>query len=80
MSFGLRNAAQAFQRFMDGILRGFDFCFAYIDNILVYSCSLEEPERHLRALFRQIQAYGILLNPVKCDFRATEVTILGFRI
>ena len=35
ISFGLRNAAQTFQRFMDEILRGFDFCFAYIDDILV---------------------------------------------
>jgi hypothetical protein len=32
MSFGLRNAAQAFQRFMDGILRGLDFCFDYLDG------------------------------------------------
>ena len=35
MSFGLRKAARTFQRFMDEILRGFDF-FAYID-ILLYS-------------------------------------------
>jgi hypothetical protein len=28
MSFGLRNAAQTFLRFMDEILRGFDFCFS----------------------------------------------------
>jgi cleavage and polyadenylation specificity factor subunit 1 len=34
MSFGLRNAAQTFQRFMDEVLRGFDFCFAYLDDIL----------------------------------------------
>ena len=80
MSFGLRNAAQTFQRFMDEILRGFDFCFAYIDDILVYSRSPEEHERHLRTLFRQLQAYGILLNPGKCVFRAAEVTFLGYRI
>jgi hypothetical protein len=30
MSFGVRNAAQTFQRFMDDILRGHDFCFAYL--------------------------------------------------
>ena len=34
-SFGLRNAAQTFQMFMDEILRGFEFCCAYIDDILV---------------------------------------------
>jgi hypothetical protein len=33
MSFSLRNAAQMFQLFMDGVLRGFDFCFAYLDAI-----------------------------------------------
>jgi len=79
MSSGLRNAGQTFQRFMDEILREFDFCFAYIDDILVYSCSPEEHERHLRNLFRQLQAYWILLNPTKCVFRTTEVTFLGHR-
>ena len=38
--FGLlRNAAQTFQRFMDEILKDLDFCFAYLDDILVFSRS-----------------------------------------
>jgi hypothetical protein len=48
--FGFRDAAQTFQRFMD-ILRGFDLCFVYLDDILVVSRSLEEHEQHLWALF-----------------------------
>jgi hypothetical protein len=39
MSFGLRNAAQNFQRFTDEILKYLDFCFAYLDDILVLSHS-----------------------------------------
>jgi hypothetical protein len=55
MSFGLRNAAQKFPCFMDDILRGLDFCFAYLDYILVFSRSLEDHERHLRAIFDLLQ-------------------------
>lgn len=36
MTFGLRNAAQTFQRFVDEVLRGLDFTYAYIDDILVF--------------------------------------------
>jgi hypothetical protein len=77
MSFGLHNAAQTFQRLLDEILRGFDSCFSYIDDILVYSRSPEEHEQQLWALFKQLQAYEILPNPSKCVFRAAEVTFLG---
>ena len=35
--FVLRNAAQTFQSFMDDVLKDLDFCFAYIDDILVFS-------------------------------------------
>jgi hypothetical protein len=79
MSLGLRNAAQTFQRFMGDILRGLDFCFAYVDDILVFSRSLEDHERHLRAIFCQFQTYGILNNPERV-FRASEVTFLGYRL
>jgi hypothetical protein len=80
MSFGLRNAAQTFQRFMDEVLRGLDFCFAYLDDILVYSRSLEEHERHLRVLFGRLHTYRIVINPTKCVFRVTEVTFLGYKV
>jgi hypothetical protein len=80
MSFGLRNAAQTFQRFMDDILRGLDFCFAFLDDIIFFSRSLEEHEHHLRALFDQLQRYGILLNPAKCVFRAPEFNFLGYKV
>jgi hypothetical protein len=79
-SFGLRNAAQTFQRFMDNILRGHDFCFAYVDDILVFSGSLEDHEQHLRAIFGRLQMYWILINPAKSVFRASEVTFLGYRV
>ncbi|XP_076764862.1 uncharacterized protein LOC143431809 [Xylocopa sonorina] len=52
MSFGLRNAAQTFQRFIDEVLRGLDFCYAYIDDILVASSSEEEHRQHLEELFK----------------------------
>jgi cleavage and polyadenylation specificity factor subunit 1 len=65
---------------MDYILRGLDFCFAYLDDIFVFSRSLEEHENHLWTLFDQLQRYGILINPVKCAFRAPKVTFLGYKV
>jgi hypothetical protein len=80
MSFGLRNAAQTFQHFMDEILKDLDFCFAYLDDILVFSHSPEEHNKQLHSLFTQLKTYGILLNPSKCVFRVPEISFLGYKI
>jgi cleavage and polyadenylation specificity factor subunit 1 len=80
MYYGLSNAAQTFQRFMDEVLGGLDFCFAYLDDILVFSRSLEEHEQHLRVLFGHLQTYGIIVNPTKCIFRASEVKFLSYKV
>ncbi|KRZ60247.1 Retrovirus-related Pol polyprotein from transposon opus [Trichinella nativa] len=56
MPFGLRNAAQTFQRFMDEVTRGLRFCFFYLDDVLVASRSKEEHEKHLANLFRRSAA------------------------
>jgi Reverse transcriptase (RNA-dependent DNA polymerase) len=44
MPFGLRNAAQSFQMFIDETLRGLDFCYAYMDDILVASSDEKQHE------------------------------------
>ena len=66
MPFGLKNAAQAFQRLMDGILRDIPFAFVYIDDILVTSRSHEEHIEHLRQLFQLLSSNGLVLNKAKC--------------
>ena len=57
MPFGLRNAAQTFQRFMDQVLRGLPFAYAYIDDVLIASTTPEEHLEHLRAVFERLAAY-----------------------
>lgn len=80
MSFGLRNAAQTFQRFMDEVLRDLDFCYAYIDDILVASIDQIEHEGHLRRLFTRLSEYGVLVNSSKCVFGKSEVKFLGYTV
>lgn len=80
MSFGLRNAAQTFQRFIDNIIRGLDFCYAYIDDVLIASSSEEEHIQHLRQVFQRFEEYGIVLNVNKCEFGRSEINFLGHKI
>lgn len=80
MTFGLRNAGQTFQRFVDEMLRGLDFCYAYLDDFLVYSKDQKTHEDHLQQLFTRLQEYGMVINTSKCIFGAKEVTFLGYRI
>jgi hypothetical protein len=80
MPFGLRNAAQSFQRFMDQVLRGLDFCFDYVDDLLVASSSPEEHVRHLRLIFERLAAYGLTINPSKCVWGVPSLDFLGHRV
>nr|XP_012136803.1 PREDICTED: uncharacterized protein K02A2.6-like [Megachile rotundata] len=80
MTFGLRNAAQTFQRFMNEVTSGLDFCFTYIDDILVASENEEQHLRHLEALFKRLREYELVINPSKCIFGAAAVEFLGHRV
>lgn len=80
MTFGFRNAAQTFQRFVDNILRDLKFCYAYLDDILVASVDEETHKEDLRTLFRRLSEYGVVLNTDKCLFGQTQLPFLGFLI
>lgn len=77
MPFGLKNAAQTFQRFIDEVLRGLPFVYAYLDDLLIASSSAEEHLQHLRQLFQRLDDYGLVINPTKCQFGTSSLEFLG---
>jgi len=79
MPFGLSNAPATFQARINEVLRPFldIFCTAYIDDILVYSDTLEEHRNHVKAVLRAVQEAGLQLDIKKCAFEVQEVTYLG---
>ena len=80
MPFGLRNAGQTFQRFMDTVLEGLPFCYSYLDDLLIASTTVEQHEDHLRAVCQRLSQYGMLINPEKCALGQETLTFLGYRI
>ncbi|BHF80232.1 hypothetical protein SprV_0702335600 [Sparganum proliferum] len=77
MTFGLRNASQTFQRFVDRVLHGLPFVYAYIDELLIASSSAEEHMEHLSTLFDHFRKFRVVLNPSKCVFGVDSLECLG---
>ena len=80
MPFGLKNAAQTFQRFIDQILREFHFCYAYIDDVLIASTNQEEHVQHLQMVLERLEKYGVIINPAKCELGAARLQFLGHQV
>ena len=78
--FGLKNAAQAFQRMMDSVLAGLDCLFVYLDDILVASSNKKQHLKDLEALFTLLAEHGLIINPEKCEFGVEAIDFLGHRI
>ena len=80
MTFGLRNAAQTFQRYVDSFLSDLDCVFVYIDDILIASSLTEQHETHLRVVFERLKKASLRINPEKCTFGVSELVFLGHLI
>src|SRR5260221_258208 len=79
MPFGLSNAPAAFQRFINEVLGDLmDICtVGYLDDILVYSDSLEDHQDHIREVLRHLCTAGLYTNLKKCKFHMDTVEYLG---
>ena len=51
MPFGLKKAPKIFQRMADNIFGKYYFVLVYIDDILVFSYTLQEHIKHLELIF-----------------------------
>ena len=83
MPFGLTNAPAVFQRLMQQVISslnkdfGMDFVSVYIDDILVFSRTLEEHLLHLQQVIKRVVEIGLKLKPTKCKFVRKELEYLG---
>jgi hypothetical protein len=57
-----------------------DFVVIYIDDILIYSGSLEEHAEHLCKVFQRLRENKLYVKFKKCEFEVKEVDFLGHRI
>ena len=80
MPFGLKNSAQAFQRLMDGVLRGLPSVFVYLDDILVASSTPAQHLIDLRAVLSRLSGAGLKINQKKCVIGSSSVTFLGHTV
>jgi hypothetical protein len=79
MSFGLTNAPAHLMYLMNSIfMEELDkFIIVFIDDILVYSKSMEEHEEHLRVILQQLRDHQLYVKFSKCEFWINEVSFLG---
>ena len=82
MPFGLCNAPSSFQRLMNKVFAEEinSFVLVYLDDILIYSRSIEQHWDHLQCAMeklRQAKLYGRLH---KCEFLKDKFDYLGFKV
>ena len=75
--FGIKVAPAIFQQVMDTMLGGFDFTFAYLDDIVISSKMKELHREHLNKVFAQIRGFGFKVKEAKCDFCMNKIKYLG---
>lgn len=79
MPFGLCSAPGTFQRMMDLVLAGLRWsaCLVYLDDIIVYSSSLQEHMDRLRKVLTCLRSANLKLKLSKCLFARPELQALG---
>jgi hypothetical protein len=79
MSFWLMNVLAHFMYLMNSIFMPEldQFVIVFIDDILVYSKSIEEHEEHLRLVLQRLQEHQLYVKFSKCKFWIKKVPFLG---
>ena len=82
MAFGLCNAPATYQRLMQDMFRDelFRVLIVYLDDILVYSKTVDEHIERLEMVFQKLQQHGLRLELRKCAFFQKKVKFLGHEI
>lgn len=79
MPFGLKNAPSTFQRVMDSVLKDCigKICLVYLDDIIIYSTSLQEHLGNIREIFERLRKANFKIQLDKSEFMKKELAFLG---
>ena len=82
MPFGLTNVPVSFQNMMNYVLRDFIdyFVVVYLDDILIYSETLEQHREHVKLVLQALREAKLLVNLAKSEFEKKKVNYLGYTI
>jgi hypothetical protein len=79
MSFGLTNAPAYFMYLMNKVFMEYldKFVVFFINDILIFSKTEEEHEKHLRMVLEKLRSNQLYTKFSKCEFWLTEVAFVG---
>ena len=82
MSFGLTNAPATFCNLMNDVLFDFldSFVVVYLDDIVIYSPTLEDHVVHLKKVFDKLRQNQLYVKKEQYEFAQTEIKFLGHLI
>ena len=82
MPYGLANAPSVFKAFVNEVLREFlnKFVIVYIDDILIYSPSLQEHVSQVLTVLSQLLWHNLFVKAEKSEFHQTQIAFLGYVI
>jgi len=64
---------------MDNVLKEYlhKFCFVYMDDVVIFSKSLQEHICHLQLIFQKLQNYNLKIQLDKSEFLSKNIEFLG---
>ena len=81
MPMGLKNAPAEFQNIMNNILMPYSgFAIVYLDDVLIFSDSVEQHLKHLKIFKELIKRNGLVISAKKMILAVTKVRFLGHEI
>ena len=81
LPMGLVNSPPTFQKVMSNTLKSCrQFCFVYLDDIIVFSKTYKDHINHLEQVFFALLTKRFVLNPPKCQILMPTINYLGHTI
>ncbi|CDH61470.1 hypothetical protein RO3G_12673 [Lichtheimia corymbifera JMRC:FSU:9682] len=76
--FGLKHISERYNAVLKRLLHGLPYVASFVDDIVVFSKSLEEHAQHVQEVVNRLTSVNLILNREKCHFAQRCVYLLGY--